>query len=167
MLPKSTISKVSKYIVVICSLLVIWNYTWQDNASYIAIKSMQNQTESTALRLVTQIEQLDEYNMQMPVLIIGGLENNPYFDRSNTTIEAKKLFDRTWGFISNNSTIWWGNLDSWRKMLYEYIGVNMNLVSESECSEILETEEFKNMKFYPEQDSIKVINNTVVVKLSN
>ena len=43
----------------------------------------------------------------------------------------------------------------------------MNLVSESECSEILETEEFKNMKFYPEQDSIKVINNTVVVKLSN
>lgn len=167
MLPKNTISRAFKYIVVFCSLLIIWNYMWQDNASYIAINSMQNQTESTALRIVTQIEQLDEYNPEMPVLILGGLESNIYLDRDNTSIEAKKIYDRTWGFISDKSTIWWGNLDSWNKILYEYIGVNMNLVNEREKAEILETEEFKNMKYYPEKDSIKIINDTVVVKLSN
>ena len=44
--------------------------------------------------------------------------------------------------------------------------MNLNLVSESECTEILNSEEFKDMKYYPEKDCIKIINNTVVVKLS-
>lgn len=166
-LPKSTISKILKYIVAFCSLIIIWIYIWQDNASYIALKSMQNQAEATISRIVTQIEQLDEYNPQMPVLFLGGLESNSYLSRNNTSIEARKIYDRTWGFISNKSTIWWGNLDSWRKILYEHVGVNLNLVSEWESTEILNTEEFANMKYYPEKDSIKVINNTVVVKLSD
>lgn len=167
MLPKTTTSKIFKYIVTICSLIIIWNYIWQDNASYIAMKSIQNQTEATLSRIVTQIEGLDEYTEDMPVLFLGGLENNTYLSRKNTSIEAKKLFDRTWGFIANKSTIWWGNLDSWRKMLYEYEGVNLNLVSEWEKADLLQTDEFKNMKYYPEKDSIKIIDGTVVVRLSD
>lgn len=167
MLPKTMPSKIFKYIVTICSLIIIWNYIWQDNASYIAMKSMQNQTEATLSRIVTQIEGLDEYTENMPVLFLGGLENNTYLSRKNTSIEAKKLFDRTWGFIANKSTIWWGNLDSWRKMLYEYEGVNLNLVSEWEKADLLQTDEFKNMKYYPEKDSIKIIDGTVVVRLSD
>lgn len=167
MLPKTTTSKIFKYIVTMCSLIIIWNYIWQDNASYIAMKSMQNQTEATLSRIVTQIEGLDEYKEDMPVLFLGGLENNTYLSRKNTSIEAKKLFDRTWGFIANKSTIWWGNLDSWRKILYEYEGVNLNLVSEWEKADLLQTDEFKNMKYYPEKDSIKIIDGTVVVRLSD
>ena len=167
MLPKNKISKIFSYIVLVCSLLIAWNYMWQDNASYIAIKSMQNQAINTASRLVTHIEELDEYNPEMPVLILGGLENNLYFDRYNTTIEAKKIFDRSWGFISDKSTIWWGNLDSWRKIFYEYVGVNLNLVSEWDNADIFKTEQYKNMKYYPDEGSIKIINGTVVVKLSD
>jgi hypothetical protein len=103
----------------------------------------------------------------MPVLFLGGLENNEYLSRSNTDIEAKKIYARSWGFISENSTIWWGNLDSWRKVLYEYSGVNLNLVSEWVSTDIFETDEYKSMTYYPEQDSIKIINGTVVVKLSD
>lgn len=167
MLPKTTISKIFKYTVTICSLIIIWNYIWQDNASYIAMKSMQNQTEKTVSRIVTQIEGLEEYTEDMPVLFLGGLENNTYLSRKNTSIEAKKLYDRTWGFIANKSTIWWGNLDSWRKMLYEYEGVNLNLVSEWEKADLLQTEEFKSMTYYPQKDGIKIIDGTVVVRLSD
>ena len=102
-----------------------------------------------------------------PVLFLGGLKDNVYLNKNNTEIEAKKIYSRTWGFICESPTIWWGNLDNFAKILYEYEGVNMKLVSESESSEILETEEFKTMKHYPEKNSIKVINNTVVVKLSD
>ena len=167
LLPKNAFSNSLKYIIVFCSLGIIWNYTWQDNASYIAMKSMQNQTEATLSRIVTRIEELDGYTKEMPVLFLGGLENNMYLNRDNTLIEAKKIYDRTWGFISNSSTIWWGNLDSYRKMLYAYEGVNMNLVSEWESTEIFQTEEYKNMKYYPDKDSIKIIHNIVVVKLSD
>ncbi len=167
LLPKDNFSKVIKYIIVGCSIIVAWNYIWQDNASYIAINSMQNQAINTASRLVTHIEELDEYTPEMPVLLLGGLENNEYLSRENTTIEAKKVFDRSWGFISEKSTIWWGNLDSWRKIFYEYVGANLKLVSEWESTDILESDEFKTMKYYPEKDGIKIINNTVVVRLSD
>jgi hypothetical protein len=167
LLPKDRISKVFTGIVAICTVIIAWNYTWQDNASYIAIKAMQNQTEATVQRIVTRIEQLDGYTPEMPVLFLGGLENNEYLSRNNTDIEAKKIYARSWGFISENSTIWWGNLDSWRKVLYEYSGVNLNLVSEWVSTEIFETDEYKSMTYYPEQDSIKIINGTVVVKLSD
>lgn len=165
-LPRNTIEKVLKSVVIFCSLIIIWNYIWQDNASYIAINTMQKQTESLALRLVSQIEQLDGYNQDMPVLILGDLKKNSYLDKNNTSIEAKKIYNRTWGFISDYSTIWSENLDSWRKILYEYVGVNINLVSINDNKEILDEDEFKNMNFYPQNDSIKIINNMVVIKLN-
>lgn len=167
MLPKSTLSNVLKWMLTICSLGVIWIYVWQDNASYLAMKTMQNQSISASERILTQIEQLDEYKKDTPVLILGGIKESKYFDSNNTSLEAKKIYDRSWGFIAKDSTIWWGNLDSWRKMFYEYLGVNVNLVSEWDSTEIFETEEYKNMKYYPEKGSIKVIHGTVVVKLSD
>ena len=165
MLPKTTLSKIFNYAVVICSLAIVWIYSWQDNASYLALKSMQNQAESAISRIVTQIEELDGYTPDMPVLFVGGLQSNEYLNRDNTETEAKKLYDRTWGFISDWPIVWWGNQDSWRKLLYEYEGVNMKLVGEEERKEILESEEYKNMNRYPEKDSIKVIDGTVIVKL--
>ena len=168
-LPEDKMSKLIKYVTVFCSLAICWIYIWQDNASYNAMKMMQNQAEATVNRIVTQIESLDDYEPDMPVLFLGGLEGNKYLNRQNTSFEAKKVFDKSWGFISGKPTIWWGNLDSWNKLLYEYLGVNLKLVPEWEdnSKKIFETQDYKNMNFYPEKDSIKIINNTVVVKLSD
>ncbi len=165
LLPKTSMSRIIKGIVVVCTLAIVWIYTWQDNATYNSMKLMDDQARETVNRIVTQIEELDEYTPEMPVLFIGGLQNNRYLSRDNTDIEAKKIFDRSWGFISEGPIVWWGNLDSWKKLLYEYQGVNMNLVSEGDNQKILETEEYKSMKCYPEKDSIKVIDGTVVIKL--
>lgn len=166
-IPKSIFSGIVQLLTVICSLVVAWNYIWQDNASYLALKAMQNQTESTALRMVTRIEQLEGYTPEMPVLILGDLKNNDYFNRDNTAIEAKKIYDRSWGFIAREPAIWRESQDSWRKLLYEHTGVNLNLISVSDSEGVTETEEFKTMKNYPEKDSIKIINGVVVVKLTN
>lgn len=167
MLPKTNTSKAIKYIIVISTIIISWNYIWQDNASYLAIKVMQNQTENTALRIVDRIENLDNFNEEMPVLIVGNLKDNNYLSRENTGLETKKIFDRTWGFISDEPTVWEDNQDSWNKMFYEYVGVNLKLVGKDDCKNILETEEYKTMANFPDEDSIKIIENTVVVKISD
>lgn len=164
---KSDLSNTLKYIVVISTIVIIWNYTWQDNASYIAMKAMQNQAIQTSERIVQKIEDIEEYNPEMKVVFLGGLSNNKYLNKTNTTLEAKRIYERTWGFISGTPTMWWGNMESWKKAIYEYIGVNINLAIDSERDKIYETEEYKNMKNYPEKDSIKVINDIIVVKLSD
>lgn len=167
LLPKTIIFNLFKNVVIICSLIISWIYICQDNASYNAIRLMQNQAILTTNRLVTRIEELDEYTPDTPVLLLGGLKNNKYLNKYNNDIEKNKIFDRSWGFISDTSTIWWGNLDSWNAILYEYLGTNLNLVSEWESEDIFETEEYKSMKYYPEKDGIKIINGTVVVRLSD
>lgn len=165
--PKSNLSNILRYIMIIASGVIIWNYTWQDNASYIAMKVMQNQAIQTSERIIQKIENLDEYNPEMKVVFLGGLSNNKYVNKTNTTLEAKKIYERTWGFISGMPTMWWGNMESWKKVVYEYIGVNINLATDQERDKICETEEYKSMKNYPEKDSIKIINDIVVVKLSD
>ena len=127
---------------------------------------MQNQAEATANRFVMQVELYDGYTPEMPVIITGGLETSQYFNRDNTTLESKKIFDRTWGFISSNPTMWWGNQESWKKMIYEYIGANLNIVNQSDYPEIIESEEYKQMGNYPEEESIKIIDNVLVIKIS-
>ena len=166
-LPKTNITKVVKYIVVISTIIISWNYIWQDNASYLAIKLMQNQTESVALRVIDRIEKLDGFNEEMPVLIVGNLKDNNYLSRENTGLETKKIFNRTWDFISDEPTVWEDNQDSWNKMFYEYVGVNLKLVGKDECKDVLETEEYNSMANFPDEDSIKIIENTVVVKISD
>ncbi len=164
---KGTMANVLKLITIICTVSICWIYIWQDNASYISIKAMQNQTILTAERILTRIEELDGYTEDMPVLPLGGFGGNEYLNRKNTDTEARRIFDRSWGFISDTSTIWWGNLDSWRKVLYEYLGANVKLTNERVSKDIFETDEYKTMKYYPDKDSIKIINGTVVVKLSD
>ena len=51
-------------------------------------------------------------------------------------------------------------------MIYEYIGANLNIIDQSDYPEIIESEEYKNMKNYPEKGSIKIINNIIVIKIS-
>ena len=47
------------------------------------------------------------------------------------------------------------------------IGVNIKTTSEKDNQEIIENEEFLNMKVYPSKESIKIIKGIVVVKLSD
>jgi len=168
MLPKDSISKVLKGIVVFCSVWIIWNYILQDNASYIALKTQQDQAKSLGTRIVTQIEALDEYKENTPILFVGDMNSNKYLNKQvHGTTDGYALYKKTWGFVENLPMIWAGNVGSWRMLLYQYIGVNANyVISEGEGKEIMETEEFKNMKAYPEKESTKMIDGVVVVKLS-
>lgn len=89
-----------------------------------------------------------------------------YFNKNNTVLEAKNLYERSWKFIAVIPNIWRGNIDSLRKFAYENLGTNFNMVSERDYPELLDSDEFKNMNIYPKKESIKIIDDTVVIKLS-
>ena len=165
MLPKVSLSKFCNYVVVACSLAIVWIYTWQDNASYLAMKLTQDQAISAIGRIVTQIEELDGYTIDTPVVFIGNFESPDYLNKDKANVDTNKIYDRSWGFIADWPVVWWGNQDSWKKLLYECEGVNMNVVGEEECKEVLQTKEYKEMGQYPEKDSIKMIDGIVVVRL--
>ena len=152
-------SKIIKIATVLCTISIIWIYTWQDNSTYVWMNKQNTQIKNVMNRIVTRVEELDEYNKDMPILIIGQIGYSDYLYTSNP------IHERTWGFISNVSLIWKDNNESWKKFFYEYMGVNANIVNINDNLDILQTEEYSEMGVYPENSSIKIINNTVVIKL--
>ena len=46
-----------------------------------------------------------------------------------------------------------------------YMGINISMCSQDEKNNILDSNEFKEMQTYPNDNSIKIINNCVVIKI--
>ena len=166
-LPKSSISKLCKGIVVFCSVLIIWIYIFQDQASYLSLKTQQDQITAVVSRVMTQIESLDGFTADTPVFFYGNVHANSYFGHSSSNLDKRFITSKSWGFVSALPSVWPDSKDSWNNFLYEYVGTNMRIVNMGDCAEIMELDEFKDMPSYPEKDSIKLIDGVVVVKFSD
>ena len=162
---KQNIYNILKNFTIIFTVIMLWIYLLMDNASYLAMDKRQKQTVSCMNRIITQVEQLDEYHYGMPLLIVGLLEDNDYFKVTNSRFDEQVIEKYTWGFVSTGSLIWEGNNYSWERFFYEYMGINVKVYTEEYGKPLLETDEYKSMNVYPEKDSIKIINNVVIIKL--
>lgn len=67
--------------------------------------------------------------------------------------------NRSNGFISNDNETWnnYNGITQNYNFFDKYLGIKIKM-----CS----TEEFKNMPIYPNNGSIKIINNIIVIKIS-
>ena len=72
------------------------------------------------------------------------------------------------GFLANSCETWesYDGILSNVNFYKRYFGMELTMCSREEYENIIETEEFKNMPVFPNDNSIKIINNIVVVKLS-
>ena len=48
----------------------------------------------------------------------------------------------------------------------KYLGLDIKTCSKEEYKQMVESDEFKNMPIYPNKGSIKIINNIIVIKIS-
>ena len=73
------------------------------------------------------------------------------------------------GFISNDNETYIGIRRSSNTQIMNfyknYMGINISICSTDEYDQIVNTEEFKEMQSYPNDNSIRIINNCVVVKI--
>lgn len=167
LLPKSILSKACKGIVAFCSILIIWIYIFQDQASYLALQTQQNQMNSVVSRVMTQIESLDGFTADTPVFFFGNIHSNSYFGHSSSNLDKRFITSKSWGFVSALPSVWPDSKDSWNNFLYEYTGTNLRIVTMGDCADIMKLDEFKDMPLFPENGSVKMIDGVVVVKFSD
>lgn len=167
LLPKDAIAKICKGLIILCTVVVSWIYIFQDQASYLSIKAQQDQMIAVSSRVMTQIESMEEYSSDTPILFFGNIHSNEYLGRTFSSLEKSLITSKSWSFVTFLPTVWPDSVESWKDFMFEYAGVNVNVVSTSECIDILTSEEFKNMGNYPNKNSIKMIDGTIVVKFSD
>lgn len=151
--------RLSGLAVALVLVLSILCYSWHANWNYVALDYMNRETESYFTTLVTRIKSAENYKDEYPVLFVGEDHfvdlhfMNPYSIYPELYFECNPQ-----GLIYSFS---------WKSALSAYTGFQCGTPSNEECEKIFLSEKFKAMNNYPDDGSIKVIDEVIVIKITD
>ena len=79
------------------------------------------------------------------------------------------LYGYTIGELANNTVFhgtYGGQIGTWYNYMRVFYGLDINLCDHDTYYKLVTSDEYKEMEMFPSQNSIKIINGVVVVKLS-
>lgn len=156
-LTKNIFNNIVKYIVIILLLALSYTFILQNTYTYMCREETYENYYTVSNNIYTRASLLDGYTQDKKWMFSDIIRYIPeYANRAN-------------GFISNDNETW-DNVDGTfqnTRFFKKYLGIDIEMCSKEERLEIGETEEFKEMPIYPNEGSIKIINDIIVVKTSN
>ncbi len=156
---------VLQWIVIILSMVMILYYVGYDNIVYSKLDMIQQQTDTYCNTLVTQIKSVEGYSDEYPVILVQDREKEGRFDFNDASmieiVEYNNLSLNPYG----------GTMRNWiRDYSFEYYlkyRTGFATPISKDVSSIENMEMVELMPCYPKSGSIKVIDNQIVVKLSD
>ena len=149
--------KCLRYVSSIILLLIFFAYIRLDNTCYMKANFMQHQTISYFTTLITRIKSIENYTTDKKVVFINPWNIN---DSSLKPITYLNIID-----IEPYQNIdKYVNDYKWLRYMYYWCGYKPELADSKEFENL---QEVKMMPSYPDDGSIKIINNTIVVKLGS
>ncbi len=142
-----------------CLCLVIWQHTAAANQIYLKKELEKNNTLALANRVIDRIEETEGYVPgSTPVSFIGALNQNEYFSKGWTSFDSYEHMN----FLTNiwNSYAATYNLDAY---IYYYMNYPLYI---RPASDFASSKEVQKMPIYPNKGSVKMVDGSVVVKLS-
>lgn len=143
----------------ICFLLLILCYTniMADNATYFARNEVYQNYYTISNDILSQVNSLDNYQEGMKWCFTDNIRfKSQYSLMSNGNIANDY---ETW---DNVDGIW----SSWA-FYHRYLGTDLYMVDKEEYFDIVFSDSVKNMPIYPSNGSIKIIDDRVIIKLSD
>lgn len=153
------IGKISRLALGAVLVLTIICYSWHANWNYVALDYMNRETASSYTTLVTRIKLAEGYKDEYPVLLVGA---NTLTDKH--FINPYAAYPEFYFECNPQSLV---NSYAWRQALTAYTGFQFTEPSKEEQDIIYGTEEYRNMSSYPDDGSIRIINDVIVVKIIN
>ena len=137
-------------------VITVITYIWFANGNYLAMEYTNQHDNAYYQTLMTQIKSVDGYHADMPITMIG----KPVVD---STYTRQDMIGGTFNISGKSST----NINaysSWNIMtrVLGYAPVNRN--SDEEEEYFRELDEVNDMPCYPSSGSIKIIDDTIVIK---
>ena len=151
-----------KWIILISCMCICGTYYLSDSASYSALKLTYNQAYSSTMRVFDRIETTPGYEKDMPLLLAGIIGNNNYPRTMN-------LYGYTIGELANNTVFhgtYGGQIGTWINYVRVFFGLDIQMCDPDTYYRIVTGEDYKDMEMFPAEDSIRIIDGVVVVKLS-
>lgn len=98
------------------------------------------------------------------LLVIGDMELGNYPENYSKLAESQHWV------TASQKTIWKdfnGTQACWHHFIYQYMGKYYGICAREQYDSIIETQAYLDMSIFPEEGSVILINDTVVIKLSD
>lgn len=158
--------KVLSILSICCLLFMMRGYIIQDQATYQTLEMTYQKTYSIASDIKEEIQQM---GYQKEIMIAGDIGKNIYYNMNNKT-ELGQISKLTYGYVSTYPLFWseYTNIkNGWSRFMEQYLGFPISFVNLDTYQKILESEEYKDMKCYPDKGSVQEIDGVIVIKFSN
>lgn len=142
-----------------CAVLIaaiVFNFAVISNIGYLNLEYCWEQTYATAVRMQERITMLDGFDKDCHLMVTGTIE----------TEGRAWLLDRIPYMIGVDDVNLMRNQTFIRVILMQDLGMRLEEVDSDEKERILATPEYAEMTCWPSQDSVKIIEDVIVIKLS-
>lgn len=146
-----------RYGIIIVLALICWVNAVYANQVYLKKQLQEEASKALMNRIVTSVEAMEGYEAGVTkVSIIGSFEQSP-------ELVTADGFEDLLPYGMGNTSMFYPGTDV--AILKYVMNVNMNLVSKNEIE--FDEKQVSEMPFYPSDNSVKYIGDTIVVKISN
>lgn len=154
---KAFLQKGIQWAAALVSAVMIGVYIWYANGCYLSLEYTKYHDMAYYETMVTQIKSVEGYRDDMPVAIIG----NTITDDTHT---LGSMLGGTFGMDGKLES----NISTYAKagIMAKLLGFAPYFSGYEEIVELMDTKEVQAMPFYPDDGSIRVVDGTVVVRLS-
>jgi len=134
----------------------VLNYWGIANTVYVNVEQRQERTNNLCVRLVDRMEQTEGYYYGIPTIIEGAPQDA--YELSSW------LPDKLYDIPGSSGDFYLTASSQFYYAIRSYTGAPLNLVYDPETKErIKATDEYQNMKAWPDKDSVKIINDIMVI----
>lgn len=152
-----------QWIVLLVAVFGLVYYVRLDNMAYLKTDFIQRQTDSYFTTLVTQIKSVDGYKDDMPVAFIKTTGDS--YDLNDKSMFDCNWYDRVTLYSADWNMNKWVTDYAWEKYMNYHCGFAPEIVQDT--SELKELEAVKSMPCYPDDGSIKLVDNVIVVNMDS
>lgn len=142
-----------------CAIL-IFEFSKTANLVGFNMEERYEKNYAIALRIVERLEETPGYQHGMKVAILGGEPSETIFPPTEITGGDLRGYFGSHGDYSLNSS------EKFAVFMAHYMNVTLRTIDESEEIALTYTEEFLEMPYFPDSDSIRKIDDVWVVKLN-
>ncbi|MBR0213660.1 MAG: glucosyltransferase domain-containing protein [Solobacterium sp.] len=141
--------------------VLIFNHISFSNALYVRKALEYDATMSLMTRLAVQMEKTEGYKIgETPVAILGVLDESPM----NMERPGFQFVKDLWVGTKHNFSI--SYYETYEAEFKYILGYPVNLVPEDDTKQYMAMDEVKRMPVFPYEGSVKMVGDTMVIKLS-
>ena len=109
-------------------------------------------------RIIDRLEEMDDYEVgKTKVAFIGNMNSGPlYLQRKSIDVDGV-------GLLNNFGLTYY---KTYEQYFENYLAYPINVIPEEEALSFKDRKEVLNMKPFPSKDSIKFVDDTLIIKLS-